>query len=125
MAEHGKEKKGKKMNKHIFYDKENDILSIHKGFASDERFKGNIDVGDLVLDVSTQGRIKGLEIMNAQNFFKDFDINKKILNNITCAGFNADIKPNSIIITIRVKGKNLKQEIPAKIAVPLELPISS
>ena len=49
------------LNNKVYYDKENDILSIHKGFSSDEKFKGNIDVGKLILDVSTQGKIRGIE----------------------------------------------------------------
>ncbi len=111
-----------KTKKQIFYDKENDILSIHKGFSIDEKFKGNIDIGELVLDVSTRGRIKGIEIMNATSFLRDFNINQETLKNISDAEFNASIKPNSIIINILIKAKNNKHIIPAKIAVPLETP---
>jgi len=35
----------------VAYDKENDILFVHKGFSIDEEFKGNIDVGSLILDI--------------------------------------------------------------------------
>jgi len=38
---------------------------IHKGYSADEKFKGNIDIGDIVLDVSTSGKIRGIEIFNA------------------------------------------------------------
>lgn len=112
----------KKMDKLVFYDKENDILSIHKGFSRDEKFKGNIDVGELILDVSSKGRIRGIEIINARKFLEEFDVNKKILENLIDANFNALMKPNSIIVTIGLKAKNIKHEIPAKIAVPLEVP---
>lgn len=37
------------------YDKKHDILAIHKGFLR-EKFKGNLDVGDLILDISTRNR---------------------------------------------------------------------
>jgi len=110
------------MNKLVFYDKENDILSVHKGFSSDEKFKGNIDIGELVLDVSTKGRIRGIEIMNATKFLKEFSAGKKILESLMDADFNALIKPNSIIVSIVLKAKNIEQEIPAKIVVPLETP---
>jgi len=110
------------MTKIISYDKEHDILAIHKGFSSDEKFKGNIDAGELVLDVSTKGRIRGIEIINAIEFFKDFDIGKKILENIEDAHFNASVKPNRIMLVILIRAKNIKKEIPAKIAVPLEAP---
>src|SRR3989344_3713907 len=108
-----------KMNKQTFYDSENDILSIHKGFSSDEKFKGNIDIGEIVLDVSTQGRIRGVEVMNAADFLKEFNINKEILRGIIDAQFNATIKPDGIIVGILIKSKNIQHEIPAKFAVPL------
>lgn len=110
------------MTKVISYDKKYDILTIHKGFDKDETFKGNVDIGDLILDVSTKGKIKGIEIMNATKFFKDFKIKKSILEDISDADFNATLKPNSIILGINIKSK--EKEIPAKIAVPLQNPIS-
>ena len=65
-------------DKLVFYDKENDILSIHKRYSSDERFKGNIDKGQLILDVSTKSRIRSIEIMEASSFFEIFNVNKDI-----------------------------------------------
>jgi uncharacterized protein YuzE len=110
------------MAKNFNYDPENDILSIHKGFSDDEKFKGNIDVGELILDVSTRGRIRGVEIMNATSFFKDFSITSEMLETITNIDFNASINPSRIMLGIVVKSKNVKNEIPAKIAVPLAMP---
>lgn len=111
------------MAKQIYYDGKNDILSVHKGFSSDEKFKGNIDAGKLILDVSTRGRIKGIEVMDATKFFREFKIGRKILENITDADFTASIKPSSIILGIVLKAKHIKDKIPAKIAVPLEVPV--
>ncbi len=108
-------------NKIVSYDQNNDILVIHKGFSSDETFKGNIDIGDLVIDVSTLGRIRGLEIMNASKFFQEFTLKKEILQHLEDANFNVDIKPHSIILTIILKSKEC--EVPAKITVPLETPL--
>lgn len=110
------------MTKVFFYDKENDILSIHNGFSNNEKFKGNIDLGELILDMSTRGRIRGIEVINATRFFKEFNIEKKIIENLEDAAFNAYIGPSSIIIGIVFKAKNMEKEIPAKIAVPLETP---
>lgn len=103
----------------VYYDAENDIFSIHKGFSSNEKFKGNIDVGDLILDVSSRGRIRGIEIMSATQFFKEFEIGEKLLKDVIDAEFNATINPSSIIIGIVLKAKNCKKPMPAKIAVPL------
>ena len=115
------------MGKLLSYDKENDILVIHRGFTSDEKFKGNIDVGDIVLDVSTNGKIRGIEVFNASQFLKPFVEKGKeegILGSIIDADFNTKIKPNGIIISLVIKSKN-KSDIPATIAVPLEKPILS
>jgi uncharacterized protein YuzE len=103
--------------KRISYDKENDLLFIHKGFYENEKFKTNIDIGDLILDLSTKKRIVGIEIINASEFLKEFGIGKSTMENMEDAKFEAQIKPNSIIIGLKLKTK--KEEIPAKIAVPL------
>ncbi|MBW2990382.1 DUF2283 domain-containing protein [Candidatus Woesearchaeota archaeon] len=114
MAKH--DKKEKKMNKKIIsYDKENDILFIHKGFSNDEKFKGNIDAGNLVLDISTKGRVKGIEILNASLFLKEFDIRKKALEDLKDADFNASTKPDNIMISLLLKAKQTQKTM--KIAV--------
>ena len=103
--------------KRVFYDKEHDIFSIHKGFDKGEKFKTNIDAGDLILDLSNKGKVKGIEILNASEFLRDFDVNKKTLNSITDADFTALTKQTSIVIALSLKSK--EKEIPAKIAVPI------
>lgn len=64
----------------VFYDKKNDILAIHKGFAKDERFQENRVAGDLVLDITTHGRIAGIELFNASRYgaiaASDFTVDK-------------------------------------------------
>ncbi|MBD3303725.1 DUF2283 domain-containing protein [Candidatus Woesearchaeota archaeon] len=99
--------------KHLSYDKEYDILAIHKGFTKDEKFKGNMNAEQLILDISTKGRIKGVEILDAAEFFKDFKIDKNTFENLV----DAKINPNGVILGINVLAK--EKEIPAKVAVPL------
>ena len=106
------------MKKVVSYDKENDILSIHKGFSEDEQFKGNLDLGDIILDVSTKQRIRGIELFNASAILKEFDINEHLLARIIDTDFTAIIKPQSIILGMTFKTNNAVT-IPAKIAVPL------
>jgi uncharacterized protein YuzE len=111
----------KREDKRIFsYDKDNDILVIHKGFSVDEKFKGNIEVGDLILDVSTRGRIRGVEINNTNMFLQNITLND--FANIVDANFSSSTTPNGIVISLLFKFKN-KTELPATIAVPLEAPI--
>lgn len=107
------------MAKIVYYDKENDIFSIHRGFTSDEKFKGNIDAGQLILDVSTSGKIRGIEVMNASKFFLDV-LNKYQINleDVSNADFRASSNPSGIFIALIFKGKNLREEVPAQIMIP-------
>ena len=112
------------MAKIVSYDKENDILFVHKGFSPNEKFKGNIDAGELILDVSTNERIRGIEILNASKFFKEFDVDRHVLENLIDAKFDVVTKPNAIMVNIAFTAKNIKEELPAKIAVPLKTPFA-
>jgi uncharacterized protein YuzE len=116
MAENDKERKNK-MSKTVDYDPKNDILFIHKGFELDEKFKGNIDAGNLILDMSTKGRIRGVEIINAKDFLKEFNITMSLLNDLSDADFEAISKPHSIMISLILKAKQTQKT--AKIAVTM------
>lgn len=73
-----------------------------------------------MLDVSTRGKIRGVEILNATSFLKEFNVGRKILENLSDAPFDAQIKPSRIIMSLVLKSD--KVEYAAKIAVPLEVP---
>ncbi len=60
------------MNPTLRYDAKNDILVVYEGFPSGEKSEGNADLGRLVLDVSSKGRIRGIEVVNASVFLKEF-----------------------------------------------------
>ncbi|HLD83889.1 MAG TPA: DUF2283 domain-containing protein [archaeon] len=107
------------MKKRTDYDKENDTLFLHKGFEDGEKFKANIDLGELILDVSTKERVVGIQIFSASYFFKEFDIEKSILENISDATFKVRMTPHGVIIGFVIKATTIKNEIPAKIVVPL------
>jgi len=100
------------------YDKENDILSIHKGFADDEIFDGNMVAGDLVLDMSSKGRVRGIELLNASKFLKDLGIPKTALLNLREGDFVAESKPNGIFLNLILKGE---KTVSAKLAVPMTI----
>ncbi len=107
------------MNPIFRYDKKNDMLVVHEGFSSDEKFEGNADIGQIVLDVSSKGRIRGIEVMNASVFLKEFGIYKKMLERMTGAKLDAEVRPEVIMLSITVKaGKRIQL---VKIAVPTTL----
>ena len=118
------------MKKNYFnYDEKNDIFTIHKGFTDNETFDGNIDTGNIIFDVSTKGRIRGVEIMDATRFFnqsyklsptniKEIQKRLQVLNK---ADFKAQATPNGMIITLFTQTKKLTKIVPTKIALPLEM----
>jgi uncharacterized protein YuzE len=106
------------INNGFFYDTTNDILAIHKEFTKGEKFKTNIDVGSVVLDLSNKGRIIGLELSNVTDIFK------QDYSDITDAKFDAEITPKNILIKIFLKTKDSVNLLPAIIAVPLDKPLA-
>ena len=128
MAEHETLVNGKQadcMTKRFCYHHREDIFAIHNGFSTDEVFKGNLLIGDLVLDVSTKGRVRGIELLNATAFFSDFGIAEETLQHLTNAELKTLEKDGGFFLTIILRTSNDSFSIPVKIAVPLEAPISS
>ena len=114
-----KEKGSQKMKQHyFFYDSENDILSIHEGFSTGETFKGNIDLGGIVLDISTKDEVKGVELLNAHDFLREF-FEQEEIGEVIDATFTSVRKFDSFIITLFLKTH--KRMIPAKIAIPKQI----
>lgn len=112
-----------KMNPKFYYDDKNDILVIGKELSANEKFKGNIDVGDLILDISTTGRIFGIEILNASSILGTLGVKAELLKNISDADFKAQSKPSAIAITLLLKARNTREATAAMIAVPVHKPV--
>lgn len=99
------------------YDKENDILAIHQGFENDEKFKGNLEAGKIILDVSTKDNIRGIEIFDASDFLKESNVNKKLLEKLTKADFKAVERHGTVMIKILLKSNKVSREISNTIAI--------
>jgi len=107
-----------KMEKIVSYDSESDILMIHKGFKEGEKFGGNIDIGDFILDLSSNGTIRGIELLNASEHLQQFGITKKMLESSEGAKFIVRSSKTGVMIAIKFDIQ--KKEIPASFAVPLQ-----
>ena len=103
----------------ISYDSSSDILFIHNGYGLDEKFKGNFDVGDIVLDVSNKGKVKGIEFMNASEYLK---LNSDLLSHLTDFEFHVDQYKNRIGITLVLIADQIKKE--KDIIVPLAMALN-
>jgi len=76
------------------YDEVEDILYVNKGIKS----KFSIDLDNSILDIANDGKIIGLELLNASELF---DLNgnvKKILSSISKTFFNVNYMKNSVVI---------------------------
>lgn len=106
MAKHGKET-------FLDYDEKNDILYIYqKG-----KFKGNVEIGDFVLDIDVNKRVMGIEILNASENLKSLNITKDMLAKVKNASLKTLYKKDSILVGLVL---SLPQNIekPAMIALP-------
>ena len=120
MAKHEKNRREMMLMKDIaqgMYDNESDIFFIHKGFSPEESFTGNIDLGNIILDLSSKGRIRGIEIMHATQFLAGRNISKTVLHSFRRADFNIHLTNKAILITLSFE--HIGSIIPAEISVPL------
>jgi len=99
------------MKKTFSYDKKNDILFVHMGFSSDEKFLTNIESGNFIFDVSTKNAINGLEIFNASDYFEN-------LNEAIDVEFTVNVKKTNIVVNLILKERN--KVLNEKIIVSLE-----
>ena len=66
------------------YNPLNDSLIVSRK-KDDEKVYGSVRIGNLILDMTQEGKILGLEIFNISDFFEKIDLDLEILNNLTGA----------------------------------------
>jgi len=96
------------------YDEEFDILAIYN---SERNVEESVEVSEnIVLDLSKDGRVNGIEIMDASEFFGAFnsEINKKFLSDLEFAGIEYKSFRNQwiILVVLKSKGKQFIQPMP-------------
>jgi len=98
------------------YDSENDSLFVYRK----AKIKGSVDVGYFVIDISTDGKVIGLEILNISEVLKNLNIANptEFLDNIKKAGFRAVYQRDSLIVYFMILSK--AKEVTSSIAVPIK-----
>jgi len=98
------------------YDPENDSLFIYKK----TKIKGSVEVGDIIVDISTDGKIKGIEMLNASEILKNLGLKnpKEILNTIKSVSIRAVYKQDSIMVYYSILSK---VKVSSSIAVPVKV----
>jgi uncharacterized protein YuzE len=99
------------------YDAENDSLFIYKK----SKIKGSVDIGDIIVDISIDGKVIGIEMLNASEMLKNLGIKspKEILNNIKSVSIRAIYKTDSITVYYSIISK--AKEVSSSIAVPVQI----
>ena len=98
-------------------EKGNNVLVPHKGFVLGETFKGNLDIGEIILGAASRGNA-GLEIMNASTFFQDFGIKANDFAVLGNTNFSSQQNNQSMMISILLKAKEARTLPLTKVAVP-------
>ena len=100
----------------VFYDSVDDILYIKRD-KSGESIKMSISIGDMVLDVSHNLKVLGIEVLNAS---KQYKLSKKILKEAKNADLRNIMKPNffgAIYVIFLPKSTSIRE----RIAIPAEI----
>lgn len=101
------------------YDKLNDLLYVYKKNSS---VYSNVMIGDFHLEFSKNSELVGVEVLNASNLLKEYDIPKRILENIDNVELKMVSNNNSLLIFLIIH--SMEQERSATITMNnLEAPI--
>lgn len=77
------------------YDYANDILLFK---TKDRDYAKSLDLGNLIVDIDTEGFITGLRLFDASKILK---LSKITLNNLKQFEFNADVEDKIITVQLR------------------------
>jgi len=105
-----------KSTTHLNYDERNDMLYIYKdGYA-----KGNLVVGNIILDVTSKGNVIGIEIHNVTQMFENFT--KDILRSASHAQLTVLKKRDTLTISFSIAApQQPRQE--AAVVIPTLTPL--
>jgi len=101
------------------YDNLNNLLYVYKKNSS---VYSNVIIGDFHLEFDKNGELAGVEILNASDILKEYDIPKKILENIEKVNLKVVTSNNSLLVFLIIHSMN--QEKSATITMNnLEAPL--
>jgi len=99
------------------YDSENDSLFIYKK----SKIKGSVDIGDIIVDMSIDGKVVGIEMLNVSDMLKNLGLKnpKEILNTIKSVSIRAVYKQDSIMVYYSIASK--AREVSSSVALPVQI----
>lgn len=96
------------------YDDFSDSLIVSRK-NSDEKVNGSAEIGNLILDFTSSGKIVNVEIRHISQFLEMIKLKPKILNELTDANIFVKTQKNAIAIFVTLITKKLEQPIPLAI----------
>lgn len=90
------------------YDNITDSILIF-GRKANEKIKGSAKIGNLILDITTEGKIVGMEIRKATEFFNTIGVEKSP-EEINTANLSVEYKSDGLVIFLQLKFKNKEEE---------------
>ena len=108
------EKLSKNPKTFLDYDIKNDLLYVYrKG-----KFKGNVEIGNIILDLTPQGDVIGIEVLDASNTLKMFNITKDMLRKAERAKLIFKKQRNIMYVGFMLKVPMLAEMPQAMVAIP-------
>lgn len=100
------------------YDERVDSLYISRK-KSGEEVAGSVEIANISIDITSEGRIVGIEINEISEFLKDLNVDTNILKGIESAGFSVLPKRNGVLyFLIEMKNPEIYRKIPLPVITP-------
>lgn len=99
------------------YDEENDTLF----FYTDEEYKSSVIFFGIIIDISKNRKVKGLEILDASKVFSELigsEITKDMLNHVSKPKITTKPIRDLLIVELDFKAENTKIFLPLSINNP-------
>jgi len=93
------------------YDEISDSLIISRKQA-DEKVQGSAEIGDLILDFSSNGRIINVEFQNISKFLELMNVNTNILNELEGVDLIVQEQRGAVSLFAVLRTPVLKQPLP-------------
>jgi len=98
-------------SKNFDYDGISDSLIISRK-QFDEKVQGSAEIGNLILDFTSSGKIVSVEFQHISKFLEMMNINTSILNELERADLIVQKQKGAIFLFAKLKTPTLEQPLP-------------
>jgi len=97
--------------KNFDYDEVSDSLIISRK-KDNEKVQGSAEIGNLILDFTSDGKIVNVEFQNISEYLKMMNVNPQILNELTEVDLIIQKQKGAISLFAILKTPTLQQPVP-------------